>query len=79
VCLDDVLRDVGLNPTGGSPLFRLVEYPSAASMFQSLGEHGILARHFPDQPNRLRLGLPPDDATLDLLRQALDVSRAAVN
>ena len=58
---------------------RLVEHPSAASVFQSLGEHGILARHFPDQLNRLRLGLPPDDAALALLGQALAASRAAVS
>ena len=77
--LDDLLRGKGLDPTGGSPLFRLVEHPSAASVFQSLGEHGILARHFPDQPNRLRLGLPPDDTALDLLGQALAASRAAVS
>ncbi len=77
--LDRVLRDGGLEPSGGSPLFRLVEHPSAASVFQSLGEHGILARHFPDQPNRLRLGLPPDDAALALLGQALTASRAAVS
>ena len=77
--LDNVLSAGGLNPTGGSPLFRLVEHPSAASVFQSLGEHGILARYFPDQPNRLRLGLPPDDAAFDLLRQALAASHAAVS
>ncbi len=77
--LDNVLRDGGLEPAGVSPLFRLVEHPSAASVFQSLGEHGILARHFPDQPNRLRLGLPPDDAALALLDQALAASRAAVS
>lgn len=77
--LDRVLRDGGLEPSGASPLFRLVEHPSAASVFQSLGEHGILARHFPDQPNRLRLGLPPDDAALALLGQALAASRAAVS
>ena len=77
--LDRVLRDGGLEPSGASPLFRLVEHPSAASVFQSLGEHGILARHFPDQPNRLRLGLPPDDAALALLGQALIASRAAVS
>ena len=77
--LDRVLRDEGLEPSGGTPLFRLVEHRSAASVFQSLGEHGILARHFPDQPDRLRFGLPPDDAALARLGQALAASRAAVS
>ena len=77
--LDDVLRAGGLEPTGSSPLFRLVEHSSAASVFQSLGDHGILVRNFPDQPNRLRLGLPSDDVALAKIRQALAASRVAVS
>ena len=77
--LDDVLRAGGLEPTGSSPLFRLVEHSSAASVFQSLGDNGILVRNFPDQPNRLRLGLPPDDAALTKLRQVLAASNVAVS
>ncbi len=77
--LDDVLRDRGLEPTGSSPLFRLVEHSSAASVFQSLGDQGILVRQFPDQPNRLRVGLPPDDAALANLSQALGASCVTVS
>ena len=77
--LDDVLRAGGLEPTGNSPLFRLVEHSSATSVFQSLGDHGILVRNFPDQANRLRFGLPPDNAALDKLRQALAASSVTVS
>ncbi len=81
--LDRVLDDAGLEPAGGTPLFRLVEHKSAASVFRSLGEHGILARHFPDRPDRLRFGLAPDEAALARLGQALAASlvasRAAVS
>ncbi len=83
VRLDRVLGDAGLEPVGGTSLFRLVEHPSAASVFRSLGEHGILARHFPDRPDRLRFGLAPDEVALARLGQALAASlvasRAAVS
>jgi cobalamin biosynthetic protein CobC len=69
--LDDALGDGGLVVTGGTSLFRLVELPAATSLFQMLGEHGILVRHFPDRPDRLRFGLPPDDAAVARLAQAL--------
>jgi cobalamin biosynthetic protein CobC len=69
--LDDALGDGGLAVTGGTSLFRLAEHPAATGLFQTLGEHGILVRHFPDRPDRLRFGLPPDDAAVARLAQAL--------
>jgi cobalamin biosynthetic protein CobC len=69
--LDDALGNVGLRVVGGTALFRLVEHPNAGALFQALGEHGILVRHFPDRPDRLRFGLPADDAAFARLADAL--------
>lgn len=77
--LDDALGDVGLRVAGGTALFRLVEHASAGALFQALGEHGILVRHFPDRPDRLRFGLPADDAAFARLADALAATRADVS
>jgi len=69
--LDAILRDVGLEPVGGTDLFRLVRIADAGGLADRLGRHHILVRRFIDQPDRLRFGLPPDEAALMRLRAAL--------
>lgn len=69
--LDRVLRAHGLEPQGACPLFRMVETPNALRIFERLGQAGILVRPFADALQRLRFGLPRDDAALARLDQAL--------
>ena len=56
---------------GGTALFRLLETPKAAVLFARLGRHGIYVRRFQNAPDRLRLGLPGDEASWSRLRAAL--------
>lgn len=56
---------------GGTTLFRLLETPRAASLFARLGWHGIYVRRFQNAPDRLRFGLPGDEASWSRLRAAL--------
>lgn len=56
---------------GGTTLFRLLETPKAAALFARLGRHGIYVRRFQNAPDRLRLGLPGDEASWSRLRAAL--------
>ncbi len=72
--LDDMLADAGLKIIGGTDLFRLVEDPAAADLFQHLGHAGIFARHFTERPDWLRFGLPPT-AELPRLEAALTAWR----
>ncbi|RZA17639.1 MAG: threonine-phosphate decarboxylase [Proteobacteria bacterium] len=67
--LDEVLAQGGLTVLGGTPLFRFVEAPP--STFERLGNAGILVRSFAHWPDRLRIGLPPDDAGFARLARAL--------
>jgi len=69
--LDAILHAAGLEPVGGTDLFRLVRLADAAGLADRLGRHHILVRRFADQPDRLRFGLPPDEAALMRLRAAL--------
>lgn len=68
--LDRLLARVG-TVVGGTSLFRLVETGEAAALFDRLGRNGIYARRFQDQPNRLRFGLPADEAGWSRLEAAL--------
>ncbi|WP_395681385.1 threonine-phosphate decarboxylase CobD [Inquilinus sp.] len=56
---------------GGTALFRLVEHPEAARVWDRLGRAGILVRPFPDRPALLRFGLPADEAGFARLAAAL--------
>lgn len=67
--LDAVLAAAGLAVLGGTPLFRFVAAPPGTG--ERLGRAGILVREFPHWPDRLRLGLPPDEAGLARLAAAL--------
>jgi cobalamin biosynthetic protein CobC len=53
----------------GTPLFRFVAAPPGTQ--DRLGRAGILVRGFPHWPDRLRIGLPGDDAGFARLRAAL--------
>jgi cobalamin biosynthetic protein CobC len=65
------LEACGLRDRGGTDLFRLVEHPDAAGVWDRLGQAGILVRPFPDRPTLLRFGLPADAAGLERLAAAL--------
>jgi cobalamin biosynthesis protein CobC len=55
---------------GGTSLFRLLDC-DAAGLFERLGRRGLYVRRFQDQPNRLRFGLPADEAAWARLEAAL--------
>ncbi|CDK97354.1 Threonine-phosphate decarboxylase [Magnetospirillum gryphiswaldense MSR-1 v2] len=69
--LDTVLAAAGLRAVGGTSLFRLVEHPDAAGLYDRLGRAGILVRAFAHRPTWLRFGLPGGEAALRRLEQAL--------
>jgi cobalamin biosynthesis protein CobC len=73
--LDALLNDAGLAIVGGTALFRSVESAAAAQLFDRLCQRGIFVRRFLERPERLRLGLPPDDAATERLRRVLLASR----
>jgi len=56
---------------GGTSLFRLLETPAAPTLFTRLGRHGIYVRRFQNAPDRLRFGLPGDEAGWTRLQMAL--------
>lgn len=56
---------------GDTALFRLLETPKARALFARLGRHGIYVRRFQNAPDRLRFGLPGDEAEWSRLRAAL--------
>jgi cobalamin biosynthetic protein CobC len=68
--LDALLGPHGLIG-GGTSLFRLLETPAAAALFARLGRHGIYVRRFQNAPQRLRFGLPGDEAAWSRLHAAL--------
>lgn len=56
--LDAVLAAAGFAAVGGTPLFRLVSHPDAASIFDHLGRAGIWTRRFVEKPAWLRFSIP---------------------
>ena len=69
--LDEMLIAAGFTLLGGTPLFRLARHADAAGMVQRLGRHGIHVRSFFLEPDRLRFGLPGNDAAFDRLAAVL--------
>ena len=70
--LDTLLAPHG-RIVGGTTLFRLLETPRAAALFGRLGRHGVYIRRFQNAPDRLRFGLPGDEAEWSRLRAALAI------
>jgi cobalamin biosynthetic protein CobC len=71
--LDGLLRDAGFEIVGGTLLFRLARHAMAPSFVLRLAAQGIHVRAFADVPDRLRFGLPADDAAFLRLAAALGV------
>lgn len=69
--LDFLLSAHGLAAVGRTSLFRLVSHQDAPAIAAMLGRAGILVRDFPDRPDWLRFGLPPDEAAWTRLEAAL--------
>jgi cobalamin biosynthesis protein CobC len=69
--LDAMLSAAGLEPVGGTDLYRLFRIAEAGRLADRLGRHHILIRRFADRPDWLRFGLPPDQAAVARLRAAL--------
>lgn len=73
--LDELLRAAGFAVLGGTPLFRFTRHDDAPGMVQHLGRHGIHVRAFFLAPDRLRFGLPGDEAGFHRLSTALAAFR----
>jgi cobalamin biosynthetic protein CobC len=69
--LDHVLREARLRIDGGTDLFRAVRVSDAARLHANLAREGVWVRRFEDRPDRLRIGLPGDDAAFERLAAAL--------
>lgn len=69
--LDAMLSSAGLEPIGGTDLYRLVRIAEAGRLADRLGRHHILVRRFAERPDWLRFGLPADDVATARLRAAL--------
>ncbi len=68
--LDAIVAKAGFTPVGGTPLFRLVEHPEAAAMFDRLGRAGIWVRRFAKRPEWLRFSLLSETGALRRLAAA---------
>jgi len=69
--LDRLLTATGWTGIGGTHLFRLAARVDAGDRFVALLRRGILARPFAEAPDRLRFGLPPDEAAWARLAEGL--------
>jgi cobalamin biosynthetic protein CobC len=69
--LDAILTASSFSIIGGTSLFRLVQIPSANSLFRHLGHAGIFVRAFPDNPTWLRFGLPGNAREWQRLQAAM--------
>jgi cobalamin biosynthesis protein CobC len=68
--LDAVLAKAGFTAVGGTPLFRLVQHPEAAAMFDRLGRAGIWVRCFAEKLEWLRFSVPAKATALSRLATA---------
>ncbi len=64
---------------GGTSLFRLLETQTAPALFARLGRNGLYARRFQQAPERLRFGLPGDEAGWSRLQAALAADAPAAS
>lgn len=68
--LETLLRDAGLPPAGGTPLFQWCRTDHAQAIQDALARQGILVRRF-DRPASLRFGLPGREADWQRLETGL--------
>lgn len=73
--LDGALAAASLTIIGGTKFFRLIETPARDALFAHLAAAGILTRPFADAPDRLRIGIPRDEANSARLASALNTWR----
>jgi cobalamin biosynthetic protein CobC len=71
-----MLREGGMTVIAGTMLFRLAECAEAASLYQRLGEAGILVRSFDYRADWLRFGIPGGEDEWRRLADALGISAA---
>jgi cobalamin biosynthesis protein CobC len=69
--LDALLETIGWQIIGGTRLFRLVARADAEAAFRRLLSAGILTRPFAGAPDRLRIGIPAEEADWERLEAAL--------
>ncbi|ESX16160.1 aspartate aminotransferase [Mesorhizobium sp. LSJC255A00] len=69
--LDALLSRFGVAVAGGTTLFRYLRLADAPGLFSTLGERGILLRHFSERPQVLRAGLPGSQEEWQRLETAL--------
>lgn len=69
--LDALLVAAGMEPVGGTTLFRLVAHDDAESFYARLGSAGVYVRHFPDNVRWLRFGLPGTEQGWSRLEKGL--------
>ena len=69
--LDRMIVRVGGRIVGGTSLFRTADFLDGPDLYRRLAAAGIAVRRFPEQPERLRFGLPPDTAAWCRLSRVL--------
>ncbi|WP_407522165.1 threonine-phosphate decarboxylase CobD [Methylobacterium oryzisoli] len=69
--LDGLLTAMGGRIVGGTRLFRTADFPDGPGLFARLGRAGLFVRRFEAAPDRLRFGLPGDEAAWRRLADAL--------
>lgn len=67
---DARLVEAGVRVAGGTSLFRLIDDPQSAGLYNELGRAGVLVRRFDYRQGWLRLGLPVDTLTEDRVATA---------
>jgi len=68
--LDELIRRHGLNPCGGTDLYRFARSADAPRIFATLGSQGVLVRAFDAMPDALRFGLPGSEEAWTRLEAA---------
>lgn len=69
---DARLAAAGVCVAGGTSLFRLIDDPRAAGLYNALGRAGVLVRRFDHRKDWLRLGLPTDRAVEERVKVAFE-------
>ncbi|MBK3797736.1 threonine-phosphate decarboxylase [Azospirillum brasilense] len=72
---DRRLAVAGLRVAGGTSLFRLIDDPQAAGLYDALGRAGVLVRRFDYRQDWLRVGLPVDRSVEDRVMVACETFR----